>query len=274
MVDATKFQFTNPAVPKAYDEYFVPRLFEPWAKLVLEEARLRPGEALIDIATGPGTVARLAAPILGPKGRIVATDIAKPMLEIARAKSALRNAAPIEYVESGAAPLAAPSDAFDVVMCQQGLQFFPDRPAALREMLRVLRKSGRAYISIWAEIERNEIFAAFHRALRATAPAELTQLITAPFSWHDTAQLKAAAEKAGFGSVRILTLSHPMVMEQGLEQAVRSFAATPVAPGVAALPAGVQAAFFAKMREELARLLRDGQVVGEMVSNIIVARPA
>src|SRR5258706_12221165 len=181
MVDATKFHFTNPAVPKAYDEYFVPRLFEPWAKLVLEEARLRPGEALIDIATGPGTVARLAAPILGPKGRMVATDIAKPMLEIARAKSALRNAAPIEYVESGAAPLAAPSDAFDVVMCQQGLQFFPDRPAALREMLRVLRKSGRAYFPAWPGFGRTEILAPFNLALRATGPAGLPRISPPPF---------------------------------------------------------------------------------------------
>jgi len=193
MTDATKFQFTNPAVPKAYDEYFVPRLFEPWAKLVLDEARLQPGQALIDVATGPGTVARLAAPLLGPKGRILATDIAKPMLDIARAKPAQRDAAAIEYVESGAAPLAAPSGAFDVLICQQGLQFFPDRSAALREMHRVLKNGGRALIAIWAEIERNQIFAAFHRALGATVPAELAALITAPFSWYRAGELRAAA---------------------------------------------------------------------------------
>jgi ubiquinone/menaquinone biosynthesis C-methylase UbiE len=274
MTDATKFQFTNPAVPKAYDEYFVPRLFEPWAKLVLDEARLQPGQALIDIATGPGTVARLAARLLGPKGRILATDIAKPMLDIARAKPAQRDAAAIEYVESGAAPLAAPSGAFDVLICQQGLQFFPDRPAALREMHRVLKNGGRALIAIWAEIERNQIFAAFHRALGATVPAELAALITAPFSWYRAGELRAAAEDAGFCDVRVLTRSLPMVFEQGLDQAVRSFSATPVSPGVAALAPAIQDAFFTRLRDELSKLSRDGKVVGEMVSNIIVARRA
>lgn len=274
MADATKFQFTNPAVPKAYDEYFVPRLFEPWAKLVLDAAALQRGEALIDVATGPGTVARLAAPLLGPKGRILATDIAKPMLDLARAKPAPHDAAAIEYVESGAAPLAAPSDAFDVLICQQGLQFFPDRPAALREMRRVLKSGGRALIAIWAEIERNQIFDAFHRALRQTVPADLAALITAPFSWHRVSELKTAAEDAGFRDVRVLTRSLPMVLEKGLDQAVRSFSATPVSPGVGALPHGTQDAFFARLRDELSSLVHHGKVVGEMVSNIIVARRA
>ena len=271
MTDASKFQFTNPSVPKAYEEFFVPRLFEPWAALLLDEAQLKKGQAIIDVATGPGTVARLAAPRLGPKGRIVATDISRPMLDIARAKRALAGAAPIEYVESPAAPLAAPTGAFDVVLCQQGLQFFPDRPAALREMKRVLKPDGHAVIAVWAAIARNQIFAAFHAALRAATPPDLAGLITAPFSWHSSAELKAAAEEAGFRKVRLLTRSLPMVMEKGLEQAVQSFSATPVSPGVAALPQSIQDSFFARMRQELSALVVDGKVIGEMVSNIIVA---
>ena len=271
MTDASKFQFTNPSVPKAYEEFFVPRLFEPWAALLLDEAKLKKGQAIIDVATGPGTVARLAAPRLGPKGRIVATDISRPMLDIARAKRALAGAAPIEYVESPAAPLAAPTGAFDVVLCQQGLQFFPDRPAALREMKRVLKPGGHAVVAVWTAISRNQIFAAFHAALRAATPPELADLITAPFSWHSSAELKAATEEAGFRKVRLLTCSLPMVMEKGLEQAVQSFSATPVSPGVAALPQSIQDSFFARMRQELSALVVDGKVIGEMVSNIIVA---
>jgi ubiquinone/menaquinone biosynthesis C-methylase UbiE len=271
MADATKFQFTSPSVPKAYDEFFVPRLFEPWAKLLLDEVNLQSGEAVIDVATGPGTVARLAAARLGPQGRIVATDIAPLMLDIARAKPPLAGAAPIEYLESPAAPLASPRSTFDVVVCQQGLQFFPDRPAALREMHRVLKPNGRAAIAVWAQLERNQIFAAFHAALRATVPAELADLITAPFSWPSGAALKDATEEAGFREIRLLTPTLPMVLGGGLEQAVRSFSATPVSPGVAALPQDAQDAFFARVRRELALLERDGKVVGEMTSNIIIA---
>jgi ubiquinone/menaquinone biosynthesis C-methylase UbiE len=271
MTDATKFQFSNPSVPKAYEEFFVPRLFEPWAKLLLDEAKLKEGQAIIDVATGPGTLARLAALRLGPNGRIVATDISRPMLDIARAKPVPTGASPIEYVDSPAAPLSAPTGAFDVAFCQQGLQFFPDRPSALREMRRVLKPGGRAVIAVWAAIERNQIFAAFHAALRATTPPELADLITAPFSWHRTAEQKAAAEEAGFREVRVLTRSLPMVLEKGLEQAVQSFSGTPVSPGVAALSQSVQDAFFARMRRELSPLVVDGKVIGEMVSNIIVA---
>ena len=196
MTDATRFQFTNASVPKAYDEFFVPRLFEPWAKLLLDEVNLRPGEAVLDVATGPGTVARLAAARLGPRGRVVATDIAPLMLDIAKAKPAIAGAAPIEYLESPAAPLAIPNGTFDSVLCQQGLQFFPDRPGALREMHRVLKPNGRAAIAVWTELERNQIFAAFHAALLTTATPEFASLMTAPFSWPSVIELNTAAEEA------------------------------------------------------------------------------
>jgi len=270
MTDATRFQFTNPAVPKAYDEFFVPRLFAPWAARLLDEVRLRPGDRVLDIATGPGTVARLAAQRIGPGGRVTAMDIAEPMLDVARSKPHPSGAAPIDYLLSPAAPLVAESAAFDVVVCQQGVQFFPDKGAALREMRRVLKPDGRVGIAVWTEIERNQIFAAYHAALRATATPELTSLITAPFSWPSGEALKAAAEDAGFRDVRLVTTSLPMVLEGGLDQAVRAFAATPVAPGVAALAQDVQSAFFARVRQEMAPLLRDGSVIGTMTSNIIV----
>ena len=271
MTDATKYQFTTPSVPKAYDEFLVPRLFEPWARLLLDEVQLRAGEAVLDVATGPGTVARLAAARLGSQGRVVATDIALPMLEIARAKPVIAGAARIEYLESLAAPLAAPRGTFDAVLCQQGLQFFPDRPAALREMHRVLKPNGRAAIAVWAELERNQIFAAYHAALHATVPAELADLMMAPFSWPSGAALKDAAKEVGFREVRLLTPTLPMVLEGGLDQAVRSFSATAVSPGVAALPQDVQEAFFARLRRELAPLESDGKVIGKMTSNIILA---
>ena len=272
MTDATRFQFHNPSVPKAYDEFLVPGLFEPWAKLLLDEADLRPGESVLDVATGPGTVARLAAVRVGAKGRVVATDIAQPMLDIAKAKSQpSAAAAPIDYLYSPAAPLAVPTGTFDAVLCQQGLQFFPDRPSALREMRRVLRPSGRTAIAVWGELERNEIYAAFHAALQATVRSDLAELITAPFSWPSGTALKSAAEDVGFRNVRLSTRSLSMVLEGGLEQAIQSFAATPVAPGVGELPQDVQQAFFAHLRQEMTRLLRDGKVIGEMTSNMIIA---
>ena len=271
MADATRFQYTSSSVPKAYDEFFVPRLFEPWAKLLLDEANLQRDEAVLDIATGPGTVARLAAARVGPKGRVVAIDIAQPMLDIAKGKEPLADAAAIEYLQSPATQLPAEAGAFDAVLCQQGLQFFPDRPAALKEMHRVLKLNGRAAIAVWAELERNPIFMAYYVALRATVPPELADLATAPFSFSSGTALIAAAEDAGFRRVRLLTPTLLMVFEGGLEQAVQSFAATPISPSVAALPQDVQEAFFARVRHEMTAFLSDGKVAGEMHSNIIIA---
>jgi ubiquinone/menaquinone biosynthesis C-methylase UbiE len=273
MTDANRiFQYTScSSVPKAYDEFLVPRLFEPWAKLLLDEAHLQAGEAVLDVATGPGTVARLAAARLGSKGRVVATDIAQPMLDVAKAKAPLPDAAAIEYLQSPATPLSYPTGAFDAVLCNQGLQFFPDRAGALREMHRVLKPNGRAAIAVWAQLERNPMFAAYYAALRATVPSELAELATAPCSWPSGTELKAAAEEAGFREVRLLTPTLLIVFEGGLEQAIQAFAGTPLSPSVAALSQDVQEAFVARVRHEMTPLLKDGKVIGEMNANIIIA---
>jgi len=272
MPDATQFQFNVPSVPQAYDEFLRPRLFEPWATLLLDAVALRAGESVLDIATGPGTVARLAAVRVGPQGRVLAIDIAQPMLDIAKAKALLPGSADIDYQLSSATPLPSPSAAFDVALCQQGLQFFPDRIGALREMRRVLKPDGRVGIAVWVEIERNPLYAAYHAALRATVPTQLADLITAPFSWPSGSSLKSAAAEAGFRGIHLLTRSLPMVLEAGVEQAVQTFAGTPVAPGVAELPREVQNTLFARMRQELTKLVKDGRVVADWTSNIIVGQ--
>ena len=145
-----------------------------------------------------------------------------------------------------------------------------ERSPALHEMRRVLKPNGGVGIAVWTEIEDNEIFAAYYAALRATTPAELADLMRAPFSWPSGAALKAAAEEAGFRNVKLVKPSLPMVLEGGLEQAVSAFAATPVSPGVAALAQDVQDAFFDRVRREMNPLLTEGKVIGKMTSNIIV----
>jgi hypothetical protein len=95
--------------------------------------------------------------------------------------------------------------------------------------------------------------------------------MTAPFSWPSGISLKDAAEEAGFRDVRLLTPTMPMVLEGGLEQAIRSFSATPVSSGVGALSLDLQNAFFARVRREMAPLVSDGKVIGEMTSNLIIA---
>ena len=150
MSEDSGFQFTDDAVPRAYEEVMVPRLFKPWALLLLDECNLHPNAVVLDVATGPGTVARAAARRIGPGGRVVATDISRPMLNVANSKSSAPESAPITYIESPAAPLRVESAAFDFVLCQQGVQFFPDRSAALTEMRRAIKPGGQLAIAAWS----------------------------------------------------------------------------------------------------------------------------
>jgi ubiquinone/menaquinone biosynthesis C-methylase UbiE len=272
MAQGSAFQFTDSKVPKAYDEILVPRMFEPWARRLLDEAGLRSGEAVLDVATGPGTVARLAAQRVGPRGRVVATDISQPMLDVARRKPALPDSAPITYVESPAAPLPVEDAAFDVVLCQQGLQFFPDRLAALLEMRRALKPGGRAAIAVWADIKANVIYNALHGALRETVPSDVADRLLAPFSWPDPEVLKETIAAAGFRNVRVRTIAAPLIFEQGTAQAITTLSGSPLAPALAALPAAIRDKLHAAATARLQPLLSGGKVVGDLTANLAVAQ--
>ena len=263
MSENTSFQFTDDAVPRAYEEVLVPRLFEPWALLLLDECNLRPNAVVLDVATGPGTVARVAAKRIGSGGRVVATDISRPMLDVANSKPSSPDSAPITYIESPAAPLGVESAAFDFVVCQQGLQFFPDRLAALSEMRRALKPGGQLAIAAWSHIEDNAFYAALHAALRESFPGDLADRLLAPFSGPDTQVLKNTVEAAGF---------HELIFEGGIAQAARALAATPLAPSLATLPAGTHLRLNAAIGAHLAPLLGDGKVSANMTSNIAIAR--
>jgi ubiquinone/menaquinone biosynthesis C-methylase UbiE len=265
------FQFTDDAVPRAYDELLVPRMFEPWAALLLDDADLPCGAVVLDVATGPGTVARLAAGRIGPGGRVVAIDISRPMLDVASSKPPPPDAAPIAYIESAAVPLSVESAAFDAVLCQQGLQFFPDRLAALGEMRRALKPGGRLAIAAWCAIEDNAIYAALHAALRDNVAGDLADRLLAPFGWSDPRAIKDTLDAAGFRDSRVRRAALPLVFEGGIAQAIGALAATPLAPAIAALPATMRDGLNAAIGMRLSPLLREGKVSADMTSNIAVA---
>lgn len=142
------------------------------------------------------------------------------MLEVAKSKPLPPDAAPITYIESPAAPLAVESAVFDVVLCQQGLQFFPDRLAALGEMRRALKPVGRLAIAVWCRIEDNPIAAALHTALRDSVPSDLADRALAPYSWSDPQVIKDTIYAAGFGESRVRRATLPLVFEGGIAQVV------------------------------------------------------
>jgi ubiquinone/menaquinone biosynthesis C-methylase UbiE len=264
--------FSVGSVAGTYDEIYLPRIFIPWARLLLERAALRPGEAVLDVATGPGTVARLAAEQVGPQGRVVGADVSEAMIAIARAKPPLSGAAKVEYVVSPAAPLAVEDGAFDVVTCQQGLQFFPDRAAAVREMRRVLKPGGRVVAAVWREIALQPCFAALDAALGECLPAEQAEPYGLPFRWPKAADLADAFRNEGFAAVSVTELRHPLTFEGGISQVVSTLAASPIAATVAGLDAETRGRLWSAAERRLTLLVVAGQVRTQMVSNLVTAR--
>ncbi|MBI4206340.1 MAG: methyltransferase domain-containing protein [Betaproteobacteria bacterium] len=143
----------------------VPELLGPWAERAVDLADPQPGECVLDMACGTGIGARLAAKRLPARVRIVGLDPDPAMLSVARAI-----AASLEWHCASALKMPYEKATFDLCMCFQGLQFFPDRVAGLAEMRRVLKASGRLVATVWAALEFNKGQHAIIAALRAGSP--------------------------------------------------------------------------------------------------------
>jgi len=180
-----------------YQREMVPAIFARWAADLVDLAGVRPGQRVLDVACGTGAVTRVAAERVGPTGRAVGLDLNPDMLGAARVSSPPA----IEWYEGSAVSLPFPDGAFDVVLCQQGLQFFPDRAVALGEMRRVLGPGGRLAVSVWRSIEHQPGYQPLERALAKRVSPEKAAL--PPFGFGDRASLRAVVSGAGFQNVRV-----------------------------------------------------------------------
>lgn len=186
--------FSQANFPRIYEQELVPPLFQPWVEPLLDAAAVGPGDRVLDIACGTGVVARLARKRVGPDGRVVGVDMNAPMLSVAR------EAGPdVEWREGNAMALPlAEGEVFDVVTCQQGLQFFPDRDAAAREMFRTLVPDGRLAVSTWRPDEEFP----FLRELRRIAERRLGPISDRRHSFGEAGAIERLLRDAGFRDVR------------------------------------------------------------------------
>jgi ubiquinone/menaquinone biosynthesis C-methylase UbiE len=137
--------------PEVYERHMVPAIFGPWAPLLVAQAALHTGERVLDVACGTGVLTRLAATQVGITGNVVGLDLNPGMLAVARTLPLPQGAA-IDWREGDAGALPFVAATFDVVFCQLGLQYFPDRRQAVREMYRVLSPNGRLVALVWRSI--------------------------------------------------------------------------------------------------------------------------
>lgn len=256
-----------------YDDVLVPRLLDPWVPRLLDRLRLERGERLLDVAAGPGTVTRHAAPRVGPAGAVAGCDVSPEMLAIAASKPLLADAATIDYLLCPADALTVADESFDAVTCQQGLQFFPDRAAALAEMYRVLRPGGRVGIAVWCEVEQSPPFAAVATAVdRVLGAGAGVMYRGGPWGLADPLLIAQLIAAAGFRSVRVEREVVPVVFEGGASQLLSTLVLTPVAAQIAALDARSRRRLYDACRRALARFTQYGKIISETASNVATAR--
>jgi len=214
-----------------YQRYAARWILGPWAPVLVDAARIGAGERVLDVACGTGVVARAAIERAGSTGRVVGVDLNPGMIAVARSLPVSADG-PIEWIEGSALALPLPDSGMDVVLCQQGLQFFPDQALAMREMRRVLVPGGRLALGIWTDVGpyNSAVGEALARCL-GDAPAAQFLASRAVLAKD---QLERLATEAGFTAVDV-RVSRMSIHLPRLDQfTLDHLSATPIAARVAA----------------------------------------
>lgn len=241
-------------------EAYVSRFMGPCSDRIIELARIRAGDHVLDVACGTGFVARRAAPLVGDSGGVVGVDISAAMLAAARAAST--DVTPrVEWHEADAQRLPVGEHWADVVVCQQGLQFFPDPGAALAEMRRVLRPGGRLIASVWSGLSESPYFAACHAAMAHCLDADTANRFAAAFGMDDRRPLSGLLQGAGFTHIGVQA-DHVHVRLVDLRRFIpQHLAATPWGPALAARTSADQQTFIEFLCRQVQPLLNGDEVV-------------
>lgn len=200
--------FGQRSFPEMYEQELVGPLFRVWAAPMLDAVALAHGDRLLDIACGTGIVGRVARERLGATGTVVGIDVNPAMLAVARQITAA-----VEWREGPAEALPLRErEQFDVAVCQQGLQFFPDRPAAVREMRRALVPGGRLGLSTWRPDEELPVL----RELRRIAEVHTGPILDRRHSFGEAGPVETLLREAGFTGVRSRTETREVRFRDGV----------------------------------------------------------
>ena len=213
-----------------YEDFLVPSVFQPWANILVDAVQPQPSEHVADIACGTGIVARVAAQHVSPGGSITGVDLNPGMIKVARTLDVPGNAK-VEWKVGDAGKLPLDDQSCDAVICQLGLQFFPDRLTALKEMRRVAKSGGRAAMLVWRDIRHSPGFQAFAEGLQTHIGPDAAAVMYSPFVFGDDhARIRDLLESAGFSAVKIRSEVR-MVRFASVAELVRLYGAgSPLAP--------------------------------------------
>lgn len=209
-----------------YEQYLVPTIFVPWAQHLLSSIVPKEGDRILDVACGTGIVARMAKARVGATGRVVGIDLNAGMLNVAKS---IAGDSRIEWIETDVEDIPLDDQAFDTAYCQQGLQFFPDKVGALREIARVLRPGGKCIVVVAQSLEKNPLMRSQVAALTRHVGEDAAAGIRAVCGLSDGEEIAVFFEEAGFEEVEWQTVDLTLTYNDGRAFVRNGIMSTPVA---------------------------------------------
>jgi ubiquinone/menaquinone biosynthesis C-methylase UbiE len=213
------------SIPATYDKYMVPLVFRPYAELVAERAKSLSPRRILETASGTGVVTQALNEAL-PDSEIIATDLNQPMLDEAARRVSHAN---VRFEQADALNLPFDDGRFDLVVCQFGVMFFPDKVRGNAEARRVLRDGGTYLMVIWDRVDRNLATKAAGSAVAELFPGDAAAFYErTPFRYHDASVIESDLRAAGFADIRIETVERTSHAASALDAAIALTQGTPM----------------------------------------------
>jgi ubiquinone/menaquinone biosynthesis C-methylase UbiE len=258
------------SIPENYDRYMVPLIFESFAQDIAQRAAALSPRSVLETAAGSGVVTRALTSRLSPDARYVVTDLNQPMLDYAATRQVADSR--ISWRKADAQALPFEDATFDLVCCQFGVMFFPDRQSGYREARRVLKPGGRFLFNVWDRIEENVFANDVTNALAEVFPNDPPRFLArTPHGYHDPALIRSELEKAGFSSVMIETRAGQSRASSARHPAIAYCQGTPLRNEIEARDAGKLEAATDHAAARIANRHGSGEVAAKIQAHVIVA---
>lgn len=256
------------SIPKLYDTYLVPLIFEPYAADLVNRLASRSLARVLEIAAGTGVVTRNLASVLPESVSIVATDLNQPMLDLA---SAIGTNRPVEWRQADAMQLPFPDGTFDAVVCQFGVMFFPQKSNAFSEARRVLRSGGVFIFNVWDRIKENEFADTVTTALESMFPEDPPRFMArTPHGYYERQTIERDLANGGFTALpQISTVAARSRAESSRLPAVAYCQGTPLRNEIEALDASRLGEATDLAAEAIAQRFGRGPVDGQIQAHIV-----
>lgn len=266
---ATDKVFAGP-IPDIYDRLMVPLIFEPYARdLAGRVAGLKPRN-ILEIAAGTGVLTRAMASRLDAETQIVASDLNQPMLELAKSRQGEDGR--IVWQQADALALPFEPQMFDVVACQFGVMFFPDKVQGYKEAHRVLKPGGHYLFNVWDKLATNDFSQAVTTALEGLFPDDPPRFLArTPYGYWDLEVIRDELAAAGFRSIAIETVDQTSRANSARDVATAFCQGTPLRNEIEARsPSGLEAAT-ERAAEALAQQFGNGVIEGGIRAHVVTA---